>query len=161
MILRLIMNIKRAVLLSQLLGAYRLCDIQFLRTELNYLNTTFSMLGYPDHLIQSVDAAAWSKFLCLCRLPGRESWRTGHRYSCCLPAYFLQSCNTKLFNKQFNSLSSNLVQTNNSLSQSDNSPGIYVIPCSDCDCAYKGETGCGLNSSISVKEVSVVQLFSM
>ena len=56
------MNIKRAVLLSQLLGAYRLCDIQFLRTELNYLNTTFSMLGYPDHLIQSVDAAAWSRF---------------------------------------------------------------------------------------------------
>ena len=51
-------HIKRGVLLSQLLRAYRLCDPQFLATELKYLNVTFSRLGYPDHLIQSAHAAA-------------------------------------------------------------------------------------------------------
>ena len=55
-------HIKRGVLLSQLLRAYRLCDPQFLATELKYLNVTFSRLGYPDHLIQSAHAAARSRF---------------------------------------------------------------------------------------------------
>ena len=62
---------------------------------------------------------------------------------------FLKSYNVKLVNRQFNSLRSNLVQTNNTLSQSSNKPGTYVIPCSDCDCAYIGETGRSLNIRIS------------
>ena len=62
---------------------------------------------------------------------------------------FLKSYNDKPVNRQFNSLRSNLVQTNNTLSQSSNKPGTYVIPCSDCDCAYIGDTGHSLNIRIS------------
>ena len=62
---------------------------------------------------------------------------------------FLKSYNVKLVNRQFNSLRSNLVQTNNTLSQSSNKPGTYIIPCSDCNCAYIGETGRSLSIRIS------------
>ena len=147
-------HIKRGVLLSQLLRAYRLCDPQFLATELKYLNVTFSRLGYPDHLIQSAHAAARSRFYACVDGEGELAERAPVLV---LPFVaddvflrnFLKSYNVKLVNRQFNSLRSNLVQTNNTLSQSSNKPGTYVIPCSDCDCAYIGETGRSLNIRIS------------
>ena len=126
----------------------------FLATELNYLNVTFSRLGYSDYLIQSAHAAARSRFYACVDEEGELAERAPVLV---LPFaaddVFLRnsfkSFKLKLVNKQFNSLRSNLVQTNNTSSQSGNSPGTYVIPCSDCCCAYLGETDRSLNIRIS------------
>ncbi len=54
--------IKRGVLVSLFLRAFRICDPEFLSEEIDFLKSTFSKLGYPIYFIDSALSFARRRF---------------------------------------------------------------------------------------------------
>ena len=55
-------SVKKSVLFSLFLRAYRLCDSSTLLQEINFLKKSFLSLGYPDGFIREVLASVRRKF---------------------------------------------------------------------------------------------------
>ena len=67
-------------MLPLFLREYRLCDSQFLDTELKFLKDSFSKLAYPAHFINEAHKKAKQRFYCPEQRPEPEQLPT-----LCLP----------------------------------------------------------------------------
>ena len=136
-------KVKQSVLFSMLLRAYRICDGSSLQVEINYIRKTFKGLGYPPSVIEKVHSKVRTKFFSpmvhteppspkpTVRLPHNQFTE---KYM----APTLRAQNLRVANPSYSSIGSKIVRRRPS---SALNCGVYIIPCSDCELSYVGQTG--------------------
>jgi len=154
-------HVKRSVLFSLLLRAYRICDTTFRSNELDRLYASFKKLRYPFHFVERVHRDVKRKFFsrnvsnnnaeserrCTLSLPYNELTKTFIR-----PILNTQNCQVAY--KASNTIRSSLVKTKPRI-RNDESAGIYSIPCHDCERIYIGQTGRTLKERLNEHKYSL------
>ena len=136
-------HIKRGVLISMFLRAYRLCDPEFLNGEINYIKRSFKKLTYPDNFINKALSQARRKY----HTPPLQhndqelhaEDNNGQPKVISLPHtsvnHFIKPVfnahDIRIVNKNTCTLRRSLVKTKPPNISVD-APGTYVTPCRDC-----------------------------
>lgn len=136
-------KVKQSVLFSMFLRAYRICDGSFLQVEINYIQKTFQGLGYPPPVIERVHSKVRSKFYTPLvhrePLSPKPTVRLPHnQFTEKYMAPTLRAQNLRVANPSYNSIGSKIVRRRPS---STVNCGVYIIPCSECELSYVGQTG--------------------
>ena len=133
--------IKKSILHSLFLRAFRLCDPSFIDVEIKFLTTTFLSLGYPEYFIHRVLKYTKERFYSDLHRPQNfdlsnviilpychelEKFKYSLRTSFGINLVFTYDFTIMKF----------LVKNNDST----DSGGVYVVPCSSCNLFYVGET---------------------
>ena len=145
-------HVKRSVLLSLFLRAFRICDPEFLDSEISHLRQSFSRLGYPSHFINQTLSRAKRSFYS--PPPPPSTPPATKPPVLCLPyisslqnlSNLTRPLDLQLVYRQTNTLRSNLVHTS---PPNSNTSGVYSISCSSCPATYIGETGRTLATRLS------------
>ena len=135
------LSVKKAVASGLFLRALRFCDPEFLDQEFEHIFDSFKRLGYPKHILQqSLSKAKRSYFT------GSPEHNHNNRIlkfpyhpQLLTLQHLLRHQNINLVFTQNNTLKRNLVKNSNP--KYTQNTGIYIIPCSDCNQVYVGETG--------------------
>ena len=153
--------VKKSVMYSMFLRAFRICDPLYIAHELQYIKSSFSRLGYPPSLIQTALSDAKRKFHSV-NIPRQDREKQihlslPHSKSNNFVRTCLKSSNISLISKQSNSLKKQLIQTGSKTHDADTAvgPGVYVVPCQDCDSCYVGETGRALSVRLGEHKANV------
>jgi hypothetical protein len=131
-------NIKRGVVFSQFLRAFRINDPEFLDKELLHIENIFKKLAYPDNFIKSILRSVKKKIY----YPKDNNVKKDKNYLIlpCPPSDILRNSfpdNTNIVVRQSHRLASYFLTPNNKIKHE---AGIYVVPCNDCNKIYVGES---------------------
>ena len=144
-------SIKKSVILSQFLRAYRICDAAFLNEEINKIFKIFENLGYPNYFIKNSLSRAKSKFY---GQQNRRKFNENSNKIISVPynkslnniKYELRKSGCELVFNYPSTISNEIIYNRpQKLEQS----GTYEIRCNDCPQKYFGETGRDLNTRIN------------
>ena len=154
-------QVKRSVASGLFLRALRLCSPQHLDQELICVRKQLSKLGYPDWFLDKSLSIAKSNYY------GSNSSTSSnnefHSQKILKVPYNVSTHSVlKTLPKDYvrvicsypNKLFSNVVNVHQK-EKCDVSPGVYKIPCNDCDLIYIGQTGRDLKSRVSEHKNSV------
>ena len=148
-------SVKRSVIFSFMLRAYRICDHIYLDNEINKLYAIFKKLGYPKHFVDKVHRDVRRKhFASETTVDSVTNEHSGkahisvpyNAYTKSIIKPILAKSNCTLHYKASNTLRSNLVKTKPKLVNDD--VGVYSIPCQDCNKSYIGQTGRSVSERI-------------
>ena len=141
-------QVKRSALFSLILRAYRICDYPYLRSEIDFIYEAFQRTGFPLHVIEKVHHQVKSKYYSESpRSEANEDTQPRlilphNSYVSSYTKPLLQAHNCKVVNKTSGTIRSRLVHNRPKCSEDRSAlPGVYSIPCNDCDLKYYGETG--------------------
>ena len=145
-------NVKYATISSMFLRAYRVCDPQYLDTEINTIYNVFSELSYPKWFIDVAHRKARKTYFKI------NATSEENKEKKCIVVPFNQ--NLKFLNFFFKESTYKLVFNNpgtigktliNNKTKLNKEAGVYQIPCKDITCgrSYFGETGRSLNIRIN------------
>ena len=143
-------QVKRSVLFSLFLRAYRVCDRIYLDDEINRLYENFRKMGYTNHFINKVHGDVKRKHFArnsndVSKEPANYPSnhislpRNSFTESYIKPVLKARECSVHF--KASNTIKKRLVSNKPKIMDVNNSPGIYMIPCKDCPEVYIGETG--------------------
>ena len=134
---------KQSVLFSTFLRAYRICNGSSLQVEINYIQKTFQGLGYRPPVIETVHSKVRSMFNSALFHTEPRSPKTAVRLphtqfaeKYMAPTFRVQ--NLRVANHSYSSVGSKVVRKRPS---STVYCEVYIIPCSDCELSYVGQTG--------------------
>jgi len=137
--------IKKSVVSSMFLRAYRICDNEFIDRELDFIFETFSKLGYPRFFLNQAHSSAKWKFYNHSRNMQQESAKNlliiPYNPSLDEKRRMFKGAGIDIVFTYPNTLRNTLIRHNITSSAIETSPGIYTIPCKDCPKFYIGETG--------------------
>ena len=149
------LHVKRSVLFSLLLKAYRICDNKYRSNELDRLYENFRKLRYPFNFVEKVHRDVKRKFYS--SSVSRDEPQNERKCNLTLPYNqltksiirpILGSRNCSLTYRASNTIRSNLITTRPGTNV-DEASGIYSIPCNDCDKMYIGQTGRNLKERLN------------
>lgn len=155
-------KIKKSVASGLFLRAYRICSPSYLDHEINVIKCNLNKLGYPEWFLCKALNSARSNYFnskppvtrnnCN-QIPLKLPFNS---YTSSLLANLkLDDDNvTKVTFNYPNSIGRNLVNVYQRLVQNDK-PGVYKIPCKDCNDVYIGQTGRNLATRIVEHKRSV------
>ena len=155
-------HVKKSVLFSMLLRAYRICSVMFRGKEIDKIFYDFKKLGYPEYFIRNVHSEVRAKFFAVNTSvddPPPERETRNHislpfnEFTKSVVQPILKHHNVQVHYKSSNTIRGNLIKTKPKKRESNNgSAGVYVIPCSTQGCGrkYVGQTG--RNVSQRIKE---------
>ena len=138
-------SIKKSVFSSMFLRALKVCDPEYLDTELQHINLVGKKLCYPESFINM----AW--------IQARKTYyESGNKQPfnlsniLCLPYHrelepiskTLKDLNINVVFKYESTIRNALVKNSPTI---QNSPGVYCIPCKGCQHIYVGQSGKTLN----------------
>ena len=142
-------RVKRSSLFSLFLRAYRICDSPHLLPEINFIYNAFKNSGFPHHIIDSVHSSVKSKFFRPNNStideerdrPPTISLPHG-KFSNTHVSSLFKTFNCRVVNKATNTIRSQLIHNRPPANEDPTqSPGVYKIPCKNCDSVYFGQTG--------------------
>ena len=148
-------KIKKSVASGLFLRALRICSPSYLDQEIKDIKVQLKKLGYPDWFLNGALRLARSNFYHIKPPVNHEDNNRVHLtvpYHNSIPSLLTNLkidntiCNKIRYNYP-NSMSSNLVNVHQRLVPSDK-PGVYKIPCNNCDLVYVGQTGRNLSKRI-------------
>ena len=145
-------HVKRGVLYTLFLRAYRICDQVFLKQEIDFLYNSFLRVGYPMHFVDSVHKRVKRNFYNPRDRTDLEEETTPPTISLPFHEYvnksvkpIFQANGCRVVNYASNTLRTNLIRNRPPrTSGRDDAPCVYEIPCQTCPKSYFGETGRGL-----------------
>ena len=149
-------QVKRSVVFSLMLRAHRICDVSFLRGELDSIFQCFYKLGYPKYYLNAILYDVRAKFY---RNPrSHEAVLLDRKPTISLPYNnfidrfakpVIQSNSCKVAFSAKNTLKSKLTSTNrSSCSRSNVDSGCYAFNCGNCPLRYLGQTGRAIGTRI-------------
>ena len=135
------------------LRALRICEPEFIDSEIQHISATFKSLRYPEYFIEQAISKAKKSYY---GLKNDLSEKPKRYLSLPFNPKIENVCNeinrcqkeTKVVFKYENTIKRKLVKNNNN----DTNPiisGVYEIPCMDCNEKYFGESGRGLPTRIN------------
>ena len=141
-------SVKRSVLFSMFLRAYRLSSPNFLYDEIEYLYGAFAKRGYPKNFIISVHREVKKKFFNPSSNPlEREKLPTlrlpFNSFTNRFLTPILRCQKINVVHKSENTLRARLHKT-----RPHCEGGVYIIPCQECQKCYIGQTGRKLDTRI-------------
>ena len=135
------------------LRALRICDPEYIDSEINHISATFKSLRYPSHFIDRAISRARKTFYGC-----KEKMRDKPKRYLSLPfnPAIVNLCKeinksqsvTKIAFKYECTLRRSLINNNNN-NKNFISQGVYEIPCNDCNERYYGESGRGLETRLA------------
>ena len=143
-------NVKKSVISSMFLRAYRLCSPQYLDNEIDTIKTTFLNLRYDMTFIEHAHKKARKTYYSIDNL---RDFNVKDKKIVCVPysnklehlQSNLQKTEYRIVFKYPNS-SHRLLIRNKPLNEND--ACVYRIPCKDCNKVYWGETGRSLTTRL-------------
>ena len=149
-------SIKMGILVGLFLRALRYCDPEFFDNEVQFLRNSFSKLGYPYHFITQSLSKAKRIFY---NNKEKRPWNPHKATILKIPFVpeFQEKVANNLDDKDYkfvphfeNTIRKKVCSNKLETSTQDNIPGVYIIPCKDCNQTYVGESG--RNLDIRIKE---------
>ena len=144
---------KTGVVIGFFLRALRICNIEYLDNELNYITEAFKKLKYPNGLLCKLKEKAGEIYR---RVNNNEEERTNVNYVTVPMSSKTQSIDRLLTNAGMKIVKSSstkigevIKNKNRRQNGFNNLSVVYKIPCNSCVCAYIGETGRGLEKRIA------------
>ena len=143
-------QVKKSVLFSLFLRAYRICDRNLLNNELSKLYEIFKKLGYSNQFIHKVHGDVKRKHYARNSNQSTNEPRQFPPNHIVLPlnsyaeTYIkpvLKSRECSVHFKASNTIKRKLVSNRPKIDNMNEAPGVYMIPCSVCPQSYFGETG--------------------
>ena len=135
------------------LRALRICEPEYLDSEINHISATFRSLRYPSHFIEKAISRARKVYYGL-----KDNIRNKPRRYLSLPfnPAIVSLCKevnknqnvTKIAFSYENTLRRSLIKNNNNNNKFI-TQGVYEIPCNDCSEKYYGESGRGLETRLA------------
>ena len=150
-------QVKRSIISSMFLRAYRLCSPRFLEDEIQKVYNIFKNLEYDVSFIDDAHKRAKSNYF---NTAVPRSFNNEGKSILCLP-YAKEFCclPSVLYNTDYKLVfsypnTSNRFLIRNKPSSNINA-GVYKIPCKDCDKVYWGETGrsCAVRQKEHMRDV--------
>ena len=136
-------QIKQNVISNLFSRAFKICDNEFVDSEIEHISNTFLGLGYPKHFIQKSLSIAKKRFYAPTTAVDKERQkRLVLPYSKKLEnfgKYIKYDKDVDVVFRFDNTIRKKLVK--NKLEKEPQDKGVYTIPCKDCDKLYVGETG--------------------
>ena len=144
-------KIKSNVIVNFVIRAYRICDPQFLDTELLHIRKVFKKLCYPEHFIDKAFTRAKRQIY----NPVSDRSNSNNQrflsipfHPSILPLQMKINRNMKedinVVFKFENTIRKKLVR-NKTEDETNKEIGVYEIPCKECNLKYYGETGRNLD----------------
>ena len=148
-------SVKRSVLFSIFLRAYRLCSPQFIQDELELIRKTFSKLAYPEHFITKVHRDAKRKHSSPTVAPPERDHKPVlrlpfNKFTNDVLNPILRSHEIAIAHSSSNTLKSAVHKTRPS-----QRGGVYAVPCGECPKVYIGQTGRDLQTRIREHKYNV------
>ena len=143
-------QVKKSVLFSLFLRAYRICDRDLLSNEISKLYEIFKKLGYSHHFIKKVHGDVKRKHYI------RNSNQSVNEQRQLAPNHIVLPLNSytekyvkpvltsrecSVHFKASNTIKRKLVSNRPKIENLNEAPGVYIVPCSMCSKSYIGETG--------------------
>ena len=135
---------------SLLFRAYRISDYPYLQPEIEFIYHAFQRSGFPLHVIDKVHSQVKDKFHRQSGRPEPEERQQPipklalphNNYVTNFIRPLLRAYDCNVVNKSSSTIRSRLVHNRPKCNDDPNDlPGVYSIPCKDCDLHYYGETG--------------------
>ena len=150
-------QVKKSVLFSLILRAYRICDRIHLKDEIQILYERFKQLGYTHNFINKVHGEVKRKYYARnSNQPSREPQdfppnhislpRNSYTESYIKPVLKSRDCSVHF--KAANTIKSKLISNRPKINNLNEAPGVYMIHCKDCPAKYIGETGRTFNARL-------------
>ena len=146
-------EIKSNVIMNFALRAFRICEPVFIDSEIQHISATFKSLRYPQYFIEQAISKARKNYFGL----KSNDVEKPKRYLA-LPfnpkiEFVCKQINrsqkeTKVVFKYENTLKRKLMKNNNN-DANPIVPGVYEIPCMECNEKYFGESGRGLPTRLA------------
>ena len=157
-------QVKKSVLFSLFLRAYRICDGIHLKVEINKLYEIFKKLGYTVQFIHKVHGEVKRKHFSrnsneITREPQELPPNhislplNAHTDEYIKPVLKTRNCSVHF--KASNTIKRKLVSNRPKPNNSNEAPGVYTIPCSMCPLSYYGETGRAFKTRLKEHKYSV------
>ena len=149
-------NVKRSVFISMYLRAYRISDPEFLKEELDFIQSIGQRLKYPLNILHQCHNSAKKRFHTTQNI---DSTPPSHLRNLVLPfhenflgvAKTLRKLGVRVIFKYHDTIKNTLIRN---CPKSDKGV-VYKIPCKDCHMFYIGQTGKELQTRISQHKYSV------
>ena len=127
--------------------ALKICDSEFIDSEINHITDTFLGLGYPKYFIQRALSISKKRFYAPSTNKNSDSQKKlvvpySRTIENC-KQYIKYDKDIDIVFKYENTIRKRLVK--NKLERGSQDKGVYIIPCKDCDNLYVGETGRNLS----------------
>ena len=142
------LRVKKSVVSSMFLRAYRVCDNEFIDSEISYIFDSFGKLGYPRYFLKQAHSMARKKYFE--PVEPRANPNENDRNKMLIVPFnasldrkrtLLKKAGVDIVFNYPNTLRKCLVKNNTRVIPLDAAPGIYEIPCGACPKKYIGETG--------------------
>ena len=141
-------QIKSNVIMNFALRALRICEPEYIDSEIQHISATFRSLRYPQHFIEQAISKARKNYY---GLKSNAVEKPKRYLSLPFNPKIENVCNqvnrsqkeTKVVFKYDNTLKRKLMKNNNN-NANPTVPGVYEIPCMECKEKYFGESGRGL-----------------
>ena len=147
-------KIKRSVASGLFLRALRICSPSYLQQELDIINGQLSKLGYPDWFLCKALSVAKANFYNMSPInsnisdTNRQKWlKIPYSKDVETLSKQLPMDDMKIIFNHPNSIFRKLVNVAQKVQENDK-PGVYKIPCNQCDKAYYGQTGRNLTTRL-------------